>query len=423
QPVGEIMESWILQGGHPVVAATLEGSTLRVSQRRFLSSPRAKPTGQTWRVPLIVRWRDDAGVHEARHLLRGEEEAVPLALHGKARWLTANADAVGFYRQDLSDDLQKGLVAHVADLSAFEQMGMLDDAWGLARNASRPLTRYLDALDAVLRHATNPTVLDRVVDEAVALEGLLEDAGDAQALARFRAWVGAAFRPRWERLGAEPHAGEPRDDALLRAAALRAMASLARDPAAIEAAVRIAQREAQDPASVDANLAGTAVLVSAQFGDIARLQRHVQLYEERRARQAPPADTQRYLTSFAFFRDDASLLAVLRLVDEKRMPLEAVGPLLRLMFGERWARLAAWNYLKAHWGDLRASLGDMWTGNLVEASGQIPPTFKDDFVHFYAEHLGAVAQQAYARALESLELRGEFQARTRGDLVAWFRAR
>jgi aminopeptidase N len=423
QPVAEIMESWVGQGGHPVVRVERHGAALRVGQRRFLSSPRAKASAQLWRVPLVLRWKDAAGAHESRHLLTQENGEVPLRVQGELQYVTANVEGIGFYRQDLDDALHAALLAHVAELPPAEQMGLLDDQWGLARNATHPITRYLATLDAVMRNATNPTVLDRVVDDATSVEGLLEDAGDAEALARFRAWVGAAFAPRMTRLSAEPRAGEPRDDALARAATLRAMSSLAHDRQAIAAASAYADREADDPQKVDANLAGTAVTVAAQFGDLARLAKHVRLYEERRAKGAPPADTQRYLASLASFRGDAALLQVLALIDQRQMPLEAVGPLLRLMFSERAARLPAWSYLKAHFPALRESLGDMWTGNLVEASGQIPPRFKDDFVQFYAANLGAVAQQAYARALESLELRGEFQSRTKADLVAWFRAR
>src|SRR5581483_8410450 len=162
QPVTDIMSSWVLQGGHPAVRVALVGHALHVSQKRFYSAPHAKDAGQLWKVPLVLRYEDDAGVHEARHLLAAKESEVPLATRGALRWLTANAESVGFYRQDLDDALHAKLVSHAQRLSPAEQMGMLDDEWGLARNGTHGIARYLATLDAAMRHATNPILVERV---------------------------------------------------------------------------------------------------------------------------------------------------------------------------------------------------------------------------------------------------------------------
>ena len=95
--------------------------------------------------------------------------------------------------------------------------------------------------------------------------------------------------------------------------------------------------------------------------------------------------------------------------------------MLRQMFGYRHSRLQAWEYLKKNWQTVRETYGDLWTGRLVEGTGQLPADKRDDIVAFMDKHLNGVAEMSYARALETLDQLTEFKARTKGDLIAWFK--
>ena len=110
-------------------------------------------------------------------------------------------------------------------------------------------------------------------------------------------------------------------------------------------------------------------------------------------------------------------------MDERVIPQEAVGPTLRQMFAQRHTQLQAWDYVKKNWGAIRATLGDMWTGRLVEGTGSLPADKREDVVAFFDKNLNGVAEMSYARALETLDQLAEFRARTRDDLLAWFQAR
>lgn len=67
-----------------------------------------------------------------------------------------------------------------------------------------------------------------------------------------------------------------------------------------------------------------------------------------------------------------------------------------------------------------SGLGSMWIAFLVEGSGYLPATERDDLVQFYATHLDGAAPMSYARALELIDQRAEFQQQTCADLLAWF---
>ncbi|HVM46237.1 MAG TPA: M1 family aminopeptidase, partial [Candidatus Thermoplasmatota archaeon] len=421
QPVEALSRSWILQPGYPVVSARLDGSTLHLAQRRFFGKPEAPRNDQTWAVPLVVRYADDAGVHETRHLLEAPEGSLVLPLSGALRWAHLNADGVGFYRQELSADLRARLVAHVGELTAPEQRDLLDDGWALVRAGRAPITSFLDLLGPVLAHARDHHVLAHAAQSLEEVEELLLDMRDEDALARFRAWVRRLLAAEARRLTYAPRAGEPRDDTERRAVVLVAMGRFGRDAEALRAAVELAEREARDPRAVDPTLAGPAVHLAARVGDADRHARHVAIYEQRRGSGAPPQLAQRYLYSLGFFEDPKLLARTLALMGEGRFPLEALGPMLRLMFNERHARVPAWAYMKEHWRDVRERLGDMWTGFLVEHSGNVPAELRADLVRFYDANLKGVAQQSYARALEAMDARAAFEKRVGPDLVAWMK--
>ena len=419
-PVARLMESWVLQGGFPVVAARLDGSTLHLAQRRFLAAP-ADPPKQTWLVPLVVKHADDAGVHETRHLLEGPEGEVPLKVQGTLRWVHLNAGSMGYYRQDLAPDLLDRLARHAGELTAPEQMDLLEDAWALARSGARPLPAALDLLDPLLRHARSHVVLGLLHERLREVEAMLLD--DADALERLRAFVRDALRPEARRLGYAPRPGEPRDDAERRAIALEMLGSLGRDEDALRAALALADQEERDPASVDASLAAPALRVAARVADAPRLDRMLRAYDARRKAARPPSIADRPLNALPSLGDPALARRVLDAERAGAFPLQAVGPLLRAMLWEPRLQDAAWSHLKTEWARLRKGLGDQWMAFLVAATGHLKARHLDDMRAFFDGTVGDVARQSAARALEDARARGAFRARAAPEAKAWLAAR
>ncbi len=425
-PVTAIMQSWITQAGYPCLDAALETTddqtALHVTQHRFFSRPGAgADDGQTWNVPLVIRYEDEDGAHETRQLSAEREAAVTLDLHGDLRWCCANAGEIGFHRQNLERGLLDRLLANLDRLATGEQMGLLDDQWALTRNATRGIGQFLDVL-AAMAGIDNHHVLGQIVGYLQRIQDLLEEAGDDEARRSFREWVAASCGTKLSELGYAPRAGESQNQSQQRMHLVRAMAMLAQAPEAVAAAEQWQQREAEDPAAVDPNLAPVFVGAAAQVGDAARYDRYVAIYQRRRASGATPQESDRYLHSFSRFRAPELAGRTLELIDERVIPQENIGPVLAQMFGQRHARPAAWSYVKREWENLKI-VGPLWIGFLVEASGQLPVTLRDEFVAFYDAHLHGLAPKSYARALEAMDLRAEFEARTRDELIAWFKRR
>ncbi len=70
EPARSIMDTWIYQGGYPLVSASLggDGTTLTLSQKRFRYDGADDPS--TWQAPVVVRDAERRATRRARRRRR-----------------------------------------------------------------------------------------------------------------------------------------------------------------------------------------------------------------------------------------------------------------------------------------------------------------------------------------------------------------
>ncbi|HUR62676.1 MAG TPA: M1 family metallopeptidase [Candidatus Thermoplasmatota archaeon] len=422
QDVAAIMKDWVGQPGHPTVTCSWDAKAdaLRVRQHRTRSSPLGAPQPGLWRVPLVIQYEDDAGVHTERHLLAQAEGLVPLPVRGRLRWAWPNAQDVGFYRIAPDDALLSSLLDNARHLRPEERIGLLRDLWHQVRCGERGADAFMAAFARLLDAEAPYTVVQQAVQLLRGVERLLELQGRTEAVQVLRGWVGARLGEGYRSLGPS-QAGEDPTLRERRAALLRAMAAIARDPLAVADARRIAAAERAGQAH-DATLAAAAVAAEALNGDQAALELHLATAAQRRDAAAAPQDVERYLYVLPAFRDPALVASVLATLRSGALSPQAVGPILRAMLTEPHSQRAAWSHLQAEWASLREKLGEAWVAILVEACGELPPSLAGDVTAFFDANLSGAAAQAYARARERLAEMAEALPRVTAGLEAWIMA-
>jgi len=427
QPVTQMMESWILQAGHPLIEVSLDGEAtngearVRVSQRRFYSAANAPSSDQLWLVPMQVRYQDDAGVHTMRYLLTERSATFAIPVSGELHWLYANANESGFYRQRFDATLLAKLRTRLDQLSAAEQRGLLRDQWALVSNGSQPITAYLDTL-AALTSGNDETLINQIVAEHLSrTQNLLEFAGNERALANFRAWVARQFQGKMATLGYEPRAGEPVETSRLRASTLSALANYARDPEAIAQARTWQEREANNPTGVDPNLAPVAIAATARAGDSATYDRFLSLYQQRKSGEFTPDQVERYGVTFALFEPANLIERTIALMSqgEETFPFQSQIPLMVTLLRQPRTQAVGWSFIKSRW-DFIEERAPFLAPPLVEFSGVLPASMRADVVAFWGEKLKGEYAGPLARALEQIDQTAELRERTRGDLLAYF---
>ena len=173
EPVRAMMETWIFQGGYPMVDVSVKGRTATLSQRRFRLDTSSQDDTR-WMVPIRLRVADA----ELRTRLDGPTMTLELPEGGL---VTANAGGTGFYRVALDDPPD---LAQLGALATIERAIIVDDTWALVLAGHLPVTRFF-ALADLLRSETDVTVWQRLLGCLGQLSFSVADAlGAAYASAR-----------------------------------------------------------------------------------------------------------------------------------------------------------------------------------------------------------------------------------------------
>jgi aminopeptidase N len=174
---------------------------------------------------------------------------------------------------------------------------------------------------------------------------------------------------------------------------------------------------------VDANLAPIVVGAAAQFGAEALQQQYLAIYQQRRVLGASPQQIGRYVSSFYRFQQPVMVERTFHWIDEGIFPLQEILLIISSMMNQWSTRKASWEWIKSHWALFDGSGGDaipVVTPRIVQATGSLPGELRQEVGAFYAEHLHGELRASVAQALEQMAQSEEVEARTRGDLIAWF---
>jgi puromycin-sensitive aminopeptidase len=271
-PVGEIMDTWILQGGYPLVS--VKGDTISQEPFAYATATGASAIGSSWKVPVLIRSLDSGTV--VRHLL--DTPTASIDLDGVT---VVNAQGYGFYRTAYDSDHLAQIADRLGELDELERAVLFTDTWASILVGHAEFGDLL-SLATGLAELDEPAAWD-VVSKALGLADHFVDESGRDALAGA---VRALWSPVFARLGWEPRPGESTQAAELRGKAISDLGRLGRDPAIIaEALARF------DAGDVSGDLADAIVAITMQQGrpgDVATA-------DARRKTASTPQDEQRYL--------------------------------------------------------------------------------------------------------------------------------
>ncbi len=413
EPVLELAEAWIDAPGFPLVSATLAGAALRLTQRRFFSRPGDEEQGARWPVPVVLRYAVAGQARERRLVLRGATEVVEL--EGAPDWLVANAGGTGFYRVDLDEPLRRRAAGSLGALAPSERVGLLADEWALVRSGERSIDQWLD-LAAAFRGEGDHAVLDELVARLSTIDHRLVAAVDRP---RFAALVRERYGAAWREVGWDAAAGEGDVERLRRAALLRAVGLVGRDPAvAGEAAARLERFAAGERDALDPNLVDAAVTLAARGGDAARWEAFAGRFE----REVEPAWRRRWLLGLGAFEAPALVERSLDLLFGDGVPLQDWASFAAALFANPAARGATWARLRAEWPAVTARLANapmLWR-RVVEASGQLTTRAElEEARAFFGSQPVDPVKAAVAQTLERLAEDVELAERAGPVLGRW----
>jgi puromycin-sensitive aminopeptidase len=405
EPVRAIMDSWIFQGGHPVVTAAHSDGMLRLSQMRFRYLPSPDDEQTRWQVPLIVRSLE--GSDEQPLLLTTQSLNLPDHSHPEV----VNAGGWGVFRTHYEPSLLVPLTRRLGMLQPIERLELISDTWAMAQADRTPLSEYLD-LVALLADERDPTVWE------VALEGVdtLHRELEPRAREGLASWLRGLVRPSFDALGWEPATNEDDDTAKLRATFIATLGTSAADDDVVARARTLHAAMLEGSATIAPDVLGAIVSILAWNGSVAE---YSIFWEQIRA-ASTPQDEVRYLFRLPLFPSADLLLRTLEAtLGEIRS--QNGGMVIAGCLANRWHGRQAWNWLTSHWEAVLSRLPENAHGTMLEGIPRLTdPSSVQEVAAFLEEHPIAAARRRIAQLLERQQINAAFAARQREAMAARF---
>jgi puromycin-sensitive aminopeptidase len=408
EPVRDIMDSWIFQGGFPLVSvkdagdgASGHNGALSVSQEPFVFARRQGPSsiGSDWKVPVLVR---TAGGAEGRVLLGSAPEVVALDTE-KDEVVVVNAGAAGYYRVRYSPDRLRHLAVNLAALEPLERFALLGDTWAAVVAGRARLEDFLLLAEA-LRDEDDPDVWGQVTGALRFLDHVVDDAARPVVASYTRSLIAGPFA----RLGWKRAPGESERTATLRSLLLGILGTVGQDePVQQECAALHAAALGGGP-TLDPDLATTIVTVTATVSG----EPEFDVFLERYRHPATPQEESRYLYALTAFPDPALARRTFELARTEVRTQNAPFVVQQLL-AHRDNGPATWRRVRDGWDDLVARFPANILPRMIDGVRLLcrDHALAEDVRAFIADHPLPSGQRTVDQVVERLGVNEAFVAR------------
>ena len=395
KPVGKIMDTWILQGGFPLISVRDNV----IAQEPFFFAPTDAETniGERWYVPLLVRSLD--GGPMSSHLLDGPTMELPLDSSS-----LVNAGGWGFFRTTYDSKHLTGIVDRFDHLDDLERAVLLSDTWAsilVGKSSFTDLFRLASGL-APMDEPTTWKVVILAIDMA---SRIVDDAARDQLASTARTLFGPAF----DRLGWEPRPEESTQAGELRALVIGALGTYGQVNEIIDEAV--ARFDAKRVVGDLADAIVSITMHQGRPGDPAEC-------DARRATAATPQEEQRYLFAPAHSDDVEVVSGAVRAAFDTVRTQDAPY-LLGSMMTNRLTGPGVWRSVRDRWDEAIArfpstSWAPMLTGiTTFAADAQLA----EEVRAFHEQHPLEVGQRDVAQSLDAMDVNVALARRNQSALA------
>jgi puromycin-sensitive aminopeptidase len=324
EPVGEIMDTWIFQGGYPAISVAKTDSGVKLSQKRFHL---IGDGDGSWKVPVLYRTTDGT----SKTLVSDE----PVAIEADGG-IVVNAGGEGYYRVAYGSELLPAVMDAFSDLEGTERFAVVSDAVANLLRGDMSGNDYL-ALVGTLEDEYELDVWQ------IGLSGLGElnrviSSDDRPGLQSF---VSNLVGSKADELGWTVGADESDRTRATRGLLIKSLGTLGNDQETIARARTIFGGEGD----VDAEIADASLAVVAAHGDLSTFDELIALSE---AADTPQA-TVKYLRMATQVPDPEAAAKMFTMVLDGDVRSQDSFWVLALLLGHRENGVLMWSLMRENW--------------------------------------------------------------------------
>jgi aminopeptidase N len=368
--VANVMDTWTLQMGYPVITVNKNGASATVNQERFLLDGESNDSegkfGYKWEVPFTYatqakpQWNSSLSEIHWMH-----KDGTDLTLSGldADSWIIGNVEQMGFYRVNYDADNWNKIIKQLTDnhmeIDVKNRAQILGDVFNLARanelsyaNAFRT-TKYLKTEADYIPWAAATSAMGFVgqILSTTATYG------------KYGKYMIALGKDRYNALGFEEGASDSPLTIYLRAKIVSLMCSSGYQPcldAAVKSLKQWKKTEAASPGAknpVNLNLRSQIYCYGIQNGDSEMWDFMFEMYKK----EDVAAEKKRLMGSLACSKEPLILSRLLEMAvsDQPNNPIrrQDTTSVIQHVAGNDVGKYLAWDFIRENWDMLRSQFG------------------------------------------------------------------
>ncbi|XP_035223488.1 glutamyl aminopeptidase-like, partial [Stegodyphus dumicola] len=425
--VSQIMDTWTRQKGYPLVTVTLEHTTVKVKQERFLlfpdsgniSSPNSDNTSSSDISPYDYKWfvpisyvTDLGNKHSTYWLNMTDGE---FALPSEAEWLKINVNQAGFYRvmydNVLWEKLTNVLHSNHKILTPADRSNLLDDALILSRAGileavlAFNVTRYLEKEE---NYAPWKTAISHFEKLAV----LMQD--NQVLLSLFQKYVVKLLKPTISALGWKDKGNNVQKK--LRSDILTA-AVLHGDEQTVCTAMQVFQDWMQNGVKVPPNLRNAVYNAGVQYGGREEWEFCWQQYQQTQV----PSEKWLLLVALGKTRDRSLLSLYLNYsLDKDKIKPQDTYLAVSYAAVNLIGRSSTWAFIRSNWVLLLENFSFALPTIITEGISYFSTQADYDEVKaFFSEVTVGAGENALKQSLETIKANIQWRENTEASVTKW----
>jgi len=409
EPVRAMMDTWILQGGFPLVSVAPDApGAVVLSQAPFSYQPPdpagTSAIGNRWQIPVLVR---AIGGGESKALMADESHTVAVGAANVGTGdgaVVVNAGGSGFYRVAYSEAALGRLTANLDALTALERFNLCGDTWAAVMAGRVGLEAHLALAEAVTDD--DPDVWAQISGPLGLLDLVLDDATRRDLASYVRLLLG----PVLDRVGWEPGPDEAERTPKLRAQMISALGTIGEDVEVRQRADALFAMARAGTSSLPPDSASAVLGVVASSGGAAQFDAFVDAYRH----PETPQEEIRYLMALTGFRDDElagrAFDMAMTEVRTQNAPF-----FISALLANRFTGAGTWARVVDHWDEILARLPAANLSSMLSGVRSLcrEARIAESVAEFLHGHPVAVGQRSVAQTLERLSINVAFAERMR----------
>ncbi|XP_067294260.1 leucyl-cystinyl aminopeptidase isoform X2 [Pseudorasbora parva] len=194
--VSEMMNTWTVHKGFPLVTVKRNGTQVTLSQEHFLLNAENSKDDRLWHIPLTYVNDSCSVLSSCKQVFHLKDKTAILNLPGQVKWLKFNFRSDGFYIVDYGVDGWRALIealnVDVNVLPSQDRAALINNVFALSRLGKVSFRQVLNLMEYI-RNETETAPLTEALFQLGQIYRLLDKRSDLKLASRMTSYIDDHF--------------------------------------------------------------------------------------------------------------------------------------------------------------------------------------------------------------------------------------